>query len=80
MLKAGTEAIVNAANEQLSHGGGLAGFLSGQSDGVMQRESDKWLQSRRPLNTGDAVILHLEGTPFKSCGLKHVVHAVGPDC
>jgi O-acetyl-ADP-ribose deacetylase (regulator of RNase III) len=68
-----TDAIVNAANERLMHGGGVAGAISRKSGGVVQEESDVWVRQHGPVLTGTAAITGAGRLPAK-----HVIHAVGP--
>ncbi len=63
------DAIVNAANERLAHGGGLAGAIVRRGGGVIQRESDE----KAPVPTGRAV-----STGAGSLPCRRVIHAVGP--
>jgi O-acetyl-ADP-ribose deacetylase (regulator of RNase III) len=51
VTKLEVDAIVNAANTQLMHGGGVAGAISRAGGPAVQRESDE----RAPLGLGDAV-------------------------
>jgi hypothetical protein len=37
------------------------------------------MKVNKTVNDGDSVLLHTRGTPFPS-GMKHVLHAVGPNC
>ncbi|MBU0705449.1 MAG: macro domain-containing protein [Chloroflexi bacterium] len=68
-----TEAIVNAANERLAHGGGVAGVISRKGGPAIQRESDEWVCQHGPVHTGSAAITF--GGKLKA---RHVIHAVGP--
>ncbi len=68
-----TEAIVNAANEWLSHGGGVAGAISRRGGAVIQQESDAWVQQHGPVQTGSAAITSGGNLPAR-----FVIHAVGP--
>jgi O-acetyl-ADP-ribose deacetylase len=67
------DAIVNAANEQLAHGGGVAGAIARRGGPEIQAQSDAWLKANGPVKTGSAVLLG--GGLLKS---KRVIHAVGP--
>ncbi len=68
-----TEAIVNAANEYLKHGGGVAGVISQKGGPIIQRESDEWVKKHGPVKTGSCAIT--SGGNLKA---KFVIHAVGP--
>jgi O-acetyl-ADP-ribose deacetylase (regulator of RNase III) len=63
------DAIVNAANSHLAHGGGLAGAIVTRGGPVIQEESDRLA----PVATGDAVV-----TSAGSLPCRWVIHAVGP--
>lgn len=64
-----TEAIVNAANSRLQHGGGIAGTIVRKGGRIIQEESNKI--GYCPV--GQAVIT--SGGNLKA---KYVIHAVGP--
>jgi O-acetyl-ADP-ribose deacetylase (regulator of RNase III) len=68
-----TDAIVNAANERLAHGGGVAGVISRRGGPAIQRESDAWVRQHGRVETGSAAI-----TSGGSLKAHHVIHAVGP--
>src|SRR3954469_14501548 len=51
VTKLGVDAIANAANTQLRHGGGVAGAISRAGGPDVQRESDE----RAPVGLGEAV-------------------------
>lgn len=68
-----TEAIVNAANEKLLHGGGVAGAISRKGGPAIQRESDAWIREHGSVPTGTAAI-----TGGGNLACKYVIHAVGP--
>jgi O-acetyl-ADP-ribose deacetylase (regulator of RNase III) len=40
-----TDAIVNAANEYLYHGGGVAAAIVREGGELMQEESDQWVEA-----------------------------------
>jgi putative ATPase len=67
------DAIVNAANEQLAHGGGVAGAIAEKGGPEIQAQSDAWVKANGPVKTGSAVLLG--GGALKS---ERVIHAVGP--
>ena len=73
LTEARLDAIVNAANGQLQHGGGLAGAISRRGGPSIQQESDAWVQQNglarydRPAVTGAGRL---------PC--RYVIHAVGP--
>lgn len=67
------DAIVNAANERLAHGGGLAGAIVRQGGQVIQAESDEWVQTHGPVRTGTGAITSAGTLPAR-----YVIHAVGP--
>ena len=73
LLEEPVEAIVNAANGHLAHGGGVAGIISRAAGPELQAESDRLVRDRGPIPTGDAVVTSAGKLPFKG-----VIHAVGP--
>ncbi|MCD6168028.1 MAG: macro domain-containing protein [Caldisericia bacterium] len=73
ITKEEVDAIVNAANRYLSHGGGVAGAIVRAGGSIIQEESNKIIEKNGPLNTGDAVI-----TTAGSLPSKYVIHTVGP--
>lgn len=68
-----SEAIVNAANEWLQHGGGVAGAIRRKGGEVIQQESNAWVQQHGPVHTGSAAI-----TSAGNLAAHYVIHAVGP--
>ncbi len=56
-------AIVNAANEQLRHGGGVARAIADQAGcgGVVHTESAAWVQKHGPVATGRAAAITSAG-------------------
>jgi O-acetyl-ADP-ribose deacetylase (regulator of RNase III) len=68
-----TDAIVNAANEYLAHGGGVAGAISRRGGPQIQRESDAWVREHGRVPTGSAAI-----TGGGLLPARYVIHAVGP--
>jgi O-acetyl-ADP-ribose deacetylase (regulator of RNase III) len=67
------DAIVNAANEWLAHGGGVAAAISRRGGPQIQRESDAWVREHGRVPTGAAAI-----TSGGKLPASHVIHAVGP--
>jgi O-acetyl-ADP-ribose deacetylase (regulator of RNase III) len=68
-----TEAIVNAANQHLQHGAGVAGLISRRGGEVIQQESDAWVQAHGPVGH--------DAPAWTSAGklpCRYVIHAVGP--
>lgn len=68
-----TDAIVNAANQHLAHGGGVAGAILRRGGPEIQRESDAWVRKHGPVPTGSAAI-----TGGGQLPARYVIHAVGP--
>lgn len=66
-------AVVNAANEQLAHGGGVARALAQAGGPAVQRESDEWVRRNGPLQPGHAAVTTAGKMPAD-----HVIHVVGP--
>ncbi len=64
-----SDAIVNAANSALAHGGGVAGAIARKGGPAIQRESD----AKAPVPVGGAVVTGPGRLPCR-----HVIHAVGP--
>ena len=67
------DAIVNAANERLSHGGGVAGAIVRKGGKVIQEESERWVKEHGPVKTGSCAITGAGNLPAR-----FVIHAVGP--
>jgi O-acetyl-ADP-ribose deacetylase (regulator of RNase III) len=73
LLEEPVEAIVNAANGHLAHGGGVAGIIARAAGPRLQEESERLVRERGVLPAGSAVVTSAGALPFKS-----VIHAVGP--
>jgi putative ATPase len=73
LLEEPVDAIVNAANGYLAHGGGVAGIIARAAGPALQEESDRLVRTRGPFSTGEAVVTTAGELPFKG-----VIHAVGP--
>ena len=67
------DAIVNAANSALAHGGGVAGAIARAAGPELQRASDELIAARGQLATGEAVAT--DGFGLRA---RRVIHAVGP--
>jgi O-acetyl-ADP-ribose deacetylase (regulator of RNase III) len=67
------DAIVNAANEHLQHGGGVAWAIVRRGGDVIQQESDKWIQKH-----GLVSHAHPAWTSGGALPVKYIIHAVGP--
>jgi O-acetyl-ADP-ribose deacetylase (regulator of RNase III) len=67
------DAIVNAANKFLAHGGGVALAISRKGGLQIQADSTALVAKRGPLATGEAVI-----TGGGKLPAKYVIHTVGP--
>ena len=67
------DAIVNAANEHLQHGGGVAWAISKRGGPVIQQESDEWIRAK-----GTVSHAHPAWTSGGLLAAKFVIHAVGP--
>src|SRR5687768_2781718 len=67
------DAIVNAANEYLQHGGGVARTISKQGGAAIQKESDAWVREHGRVSHADPA-----WTAGGNLPAKYVIHAVGP--
>lgn len=67
------DAIVNAANEHLQHGGGVAWAISKKGGPSIQKESDVWIREHGPVPHS-----HPAWTSGGLLPAKYVIHAVGP--
>ena len=75
LLKEKVTAIVNAANDQLDHIGGVAFAIDRASGGNVQRESRKVIQKSGRVPTGQVAVTGAGGR--LQC--QSVIHAVGPN-
>ena len=66
-------AIVNAANEHLQHGGGVAAAIVQAGGQMIQSESDQWVAEHGPIRPGQAAI-----TSAGNLRAQYVIHVVGP--
>ncbi len=73
LLAEPVDAIVNAANGRLAHGGGVAGVISRAAGPALQQASDRLVAERGVLPTGAAAATTAGKLPYRG-----VIHAVGP--
>ena len=67
------DAIVNAANARLQHGGGVAGVIARRGGPVIQRESNAWVREHGPVRHAEPAYTSAGDLPCR-----YVIHAVGP--
>ncbi len=67
------DAIVNAANAQLTHGGGVAGAIVRIGGQEIQAESNAWVREHGPVSHENPAITNAGRLPCR-----YVIHAVGP--
>ena len=67
------DAVVNAANEYLAHGGGLAAAIVAAGGWEIQEESDRWVAEHGPLSPGVAAVTGAGRMPARM-----VIHVAGP--
>ncbi|KAA3646178.1 MAG: macro domain-containing protein [Chloroflexi bacterium] len=67
------DAIVNAANSQLAHGGGVAAIIANKGGPVINEESRAWVQQHGPVSHTQPAYTSAGDLPCK-----YVIHAVGP--
>ncbi|MBZ5566385.1 MAG: O-acetyl-ADP-ribose deacetylase [Acidobacteriia bacterium] len=68
-----TDAVVNAANEQLAPGGGVCGAIHRAGGPAIWNECETIVAKRGPLPTGQAV-----ATAAGKMKARYVIHTVGP--
>jgi len=73
LTEARVDAIVNAANSQLMHGGGVAAAIVAKGGPEIQAESDQWIRVHGTVHHDEPAI-----TGAGSLPCKRVIHAVGP--
>jgi O-acetyl-ADP-ribose deacetylase (regulator of RNase III) len=67
------DAIVNAANTRLQHGGGLARVIVQRGGHEIQSESDAWVLDHGPVQHAEPAYTNVGRLPCR-----YVIHAVGP--
>lgn len=73
LLWESVDAIVNAANARLAHGGGVAATISVAAGDALDDEGRAYVREHGPIPTGEAVV-----TTAGKLAFKGVIHAVGP--
>lgn len=73
LTKEKVDAIVNAANSWLKHGGGVAGAVVKAGGNQIQVESDEYVTKNGPVKTGGIAVTGPGNLPCKV-----VIHTVGP--
>lgn len=67
------DCIVNAANLNLNHGGGVAGAIARAGGPIIQEESDAWVREHGTVSHDEPAY-----TRGGSLPARYVIHAVGP--
>ncbi len=67
------DAIVNAANEHLAHGGGVAAAIVRAGGRSIQQESSDWVRQHGLVTNAEPAYTHAGSLPAR-----YVIHAVGP--
>lgn len=67
------DAIVNAANKHLAHGGGVAAAIARRGGPQIQSESDAWVRKNGPVDHARPAMTGAGRLPCR-----YVIHAVGP--
>ncbi len=67
------DAIVNPANSNLKHGGGLARTIVQRGGPIIQQESDQWIREHGPVSHKEPAV-----TSGGDLACRYVIHAVGP--
>lgn len=67
------DVIVNAANDGLQHGGGVAAAICRAGGPIIQQQSDEWVRRNGRLSAGGAAITAAGAMPAE-----YVVHVAGP--
>ncbi|RMF49775.1 MAG: macro domain-containing protein [Anaerolineae bacterium] len=67
------DAIVNAANAHLMHGGGVAAAIARKAGRALKQESRAWVRQHGPVNPAEPAY-----TTGGNLPCRYVIHAVGP--
>ncbi len=73
LLSEPVDAIVNAANGHLAHGGGVAAAIARAAGPALEEEGRRLVAERGEVAVGEAVVTTAGHLPFEG-----VIHAVGP--
>ncbi|CAC5395705.1 PARP10_14_15 [Mytilus coruscus] len=73
ILSIDVDCIVNAANEKLCHGGGIACAIAAAAGNDFQKESDDYIQQNGPIKEGSCCTTSPGKLKYKC-----VIHTVGP--
>lgn len=73
LLAEPVDAIVNAANSHLAHGGGIAYAISTKGGPVIDQESEEWVRKHGPVSHAEPAV-----TGGGKLPARYVIHAVGP--
>lgn len=73
ITKEEVDAIVNAANKNLQHGGGVAAAISSAGGHKIQEESDAWIEEHGSLDHANPAF-----TSGGELPCEYVIHTVGP--
>jgi O-acetyl-ADP-ribose deacetylase (regulator of RNase III) len=71
--KLSVDCIVNAANGQLMHGGGIAAVIADAAGPTFNKECSDYVKSYGEIKTGECCVTHAGRLPYK-----RVIHGVGP--
>ncbi len=67
------DAIVNAANSELAHGGGVAGIIARKGGPAVVAESREWVRKHGSVSHDQPAYTSAGDLPFR-----YIIHAVGP--
>ncbi len=73
LTKEHVDAVVNAANDHLAHGGGLAGALVRRGGEIIQQESRAWVKEHGLAEHAKPALTGAGKLPCRA-----IIHAVGP--
>jgi len=76
ITKLSVDVIVNAANEYLIHGGGVARAIANAAGKEIIEQSQKIINKKGKLEVGEAV--YTSAGNLKANGIKYIIHVVGP--